>query len=224
MIDEKDHFSQLVLRNLNVTGDIGKPLLFNKLTYLNLMKKLDKMDNLELKGKKLLDAGCGMGIYSGYFKEKEAIVTGVDKSPELIEIAKKSYKGIKFFVCSLKDLHFNKEFDIVFCCNVLMHITDYNEWKQSLVNLKRAVKPGGKLIIINNFSNKISSLHQVNRLEKQFSEILNLNKVYDKPIWGFMDTIPKLFGLLYKAIIVLAYKFERITSFGSTRIKIWIKE
>ena len=46
----------------------------------------------DVKGKHMLDAGCGEGYLSRYYASKGAIVTGVDFSQNLIEIAKKKSK------------------------------------------------------------------------------------------------------------------------------------
>src|SRR5687768_2819173 len=42
----------------------------------------------EVKGKRVLDAGCGPGIYSEWLIEHGAEVVAVDASPKMIELAK----------------------------------------------------------------------------------------------------------------------------------------
>ena len=42
----------------------------------------------ELKGKKILDLGCGPGAYADYFISQGATVTAIDVSPEMIDIVK----------------------------------------------------------------------------------------------------------------------------------------
>lgn len=43
----------------------------------------------DLKGKKVLDAGCGPGVYAEIMLDRGAEVTGVDVTPKMIELARK---------------------------------------------------------------------------------------------------------------------------------------
>lgn len=43
----------------------------------------------EIKGKRVLDLGCGTGLFSVILAKREGIVEGIDISPVAIEIAKK---------------------------------------------------------------------------------------------------------------------------------------
>ena len=77
-----------------------------------------------LKGKKVLDAGCGHGIFSNYFQQKGLDVIGVDFSKNLLEVARKNYPHIKFIESDLCDFTTNEKFDGIFIKNVLFHIPD----------------------------------------------------------------------------------------------------
>ncbi len=46
------------------------------------------IDRMDLPGAHLLDFGCGNGFYTHLFAEHGAVVTGIDTSPELIEMAR----------------------------------------------------------------------------------------------------------------------------------------
>jgi ubiquinone/menaquinone biosynthesis C-methylase UbiE len=73
----------------------------------------------EVKGKKLLDAGCGFGSYSIYCAQQGADVTAVDISPTMIELAEKeiAQAGVKIDlrvgdIVDLADIA-NETFDMV---------------------------------------------------------------------------------------------------------------
>lgn len=72
-----------------------------------------------VKGKKVLDAGCGHGHYSLLLAKKGAKVTGIDISEKMIELAKKdavkASTQCQFLVCDMQDLSmFNSDsFDLV---------------------------------------------------------------------------------------------------------------
>ncbi len=42
----------------------------------------------EVKGKRVLDAGCGSGVYSEWLIEHGAEIVAVDASPKMVELAK----------------------------------------------------------------------------------------------------------------------------------------
>lgn len=101
--------------------------------------------------KKILDLGCGLGDASLYFASKEALVSAVDISPEMIKLVKtlaKKYQfgqKIKAEVMLAENLKFPQNyFDFVYG-NGLLHHVDIH---QSLRETWRVLKPTGKAIFI----------------------------------------------------------------------------
>lgn len=87
--------------------------------------------------KKVLDAGCGYGRMSKYFKN----YTGVDFATGFIEKAKELYPDKTFIKANLKDLPFkDKEFELAFCVMVKGNITNNlgeEEWLKVEKELNR---------------------------------------------------------------------------------------
>ncbi|MFX0056184.1 MAG: class I SAM-dependent methyltransferase [Candidatus Hermodarchaeota archaeon] len=100
----------------------------------------------DVKGKILLDAGCGEGYLSRHYAQKGAIVTGVDISNGLIEICRSlPVNNVNYHVGDICDLDFikNRKFDIVLCNLVLLNTPCLNE---ALNEFYRVLKPGGTLV------------------------------------------------------------------------------
>ncbi|MBU2562448.1 MAG: class I SAM-dependent methyltransferase [Nanoarchaeota archaeon] len=80
----------------------------------------------EVKGKKVLDLGCGSGVFSKKllsFGAKK--VKGIDLSEKLIEIAKKENPKVKFYVGDAQKTPFkNSEFDIVTSSLMVHYVKD----------------------------------------------------------------------------------------------------
>ena len=96
----------------------------------------------DIRGKKLLDLGCGFGREAVLFAKEEAIVTGIDLSPKSIQKAKdlalKMGVDVTFKVANVDLLDFKDEFDIVFCRASLHHFPNPNKVvKASYRSLKR---------------------------------------------------------------------------------------
>lgn len=100
------------------------------------------LDNV--KGKKILDYGCGDGWLCEKLKKEGSEVKGCDISDKFLDIARKKYPGIEFTLIDNKTPYQDNEFDIVIC-NIVLHIT--KNYKQVLQEIYRIIKPEGKLVV-----------------------------------------------------------------------------
>jgi ubiquinone/menaquinone biosynthesis C-methylase UbiE len=94
----------------------------------------------ELKNKKVLDWGCGSGLYIKKLKKRCKNLKGFDISPEMIKIAKEVNPSIELKIGSGTNIPFNERFDIVYASLAIHYIKDLNP---VFKELKRIVKPGG---------------------------------------------------------------------------------
>ena len=95
-----------------------------------------------LLGKRILEIGCGSGLWVDYFSRLGYDVTGVDFVKEFIDQAKKRFKG-NFMVADAQKLPFgNDSFDTVLMISSLEHLDDE---AQAIQEAKRA---GRRFIII----------------------------------------------------------------------------
>lgn len=79
----------------------------------------------------ILDLGCGPGRDSKYFAELGYNVTGIDFSPNMIEMAKALVPSATFLVADIENLTFNNDtFDAVWASASLLHVP-----KQKLPNV-----------------------------------------------------------------------------------------
>jgi len=91
-----------------------------------------------------LDIGTNMGMFLRHTRAKKWIVTGIEPSPALSEMARK-YFDLNVKTCYLNEAGFKDEsFDIVTMTDVFEHIA---EPKKMLVDIKRVLKHNGILFI-----------------------------------------------------------------------------
>jgi SAM-dependent methyltransferase len=101
-----------------------------------------------LRGKEVLDAGCGEGYNTRILAKKGAHVTGVDISKRMIELAvqeeQRNPLGIAYRVASVSDLSFfeNESLDTVISFMALMDAADYED---SVKEFFRVLRKGGDL-------------------------------------------------------------------------------
>lgn len=113
-----------------------------------ILPNLIRMMDIKV-GKRVLDLACGSGFFAHEFYKAGAIVSGIDISPELIEIAQKKYPKITFSVGTAK--HFaqipKQSIDIV---TIVLAIQNIREVKETLAECARVLIPGGKIYIVMN--------------------------------------------------------------------------
>lgn len=102
-----------------------------------------------IKGKRLLDLGCGAGETSVYFALQGAQVTALDISREMIavgrKLAEKRGVQVEFLSAAAEKLPFpDGHFDAVFGNGVLHHV----DLLGALGEIRRVLKPGGKAAFI----------------------------------------------------------------------------
>jgi SAM-dependent methyltransferase len=101
----------------------------------------------DVDGRRILDAGCGSGPLSAALRAKGAIVTGVDGSPAMLELARQRLgDDVALHVADLsRPLPFDDgAFDDVVASLVLHYLRD---WEAPLRELRRVLRPGGRLIL-----------------------------------------------------------------------------
>jgi ubiquinone/menaquinone biosynthesis C-methylase UbiE len=102
----------------------------------------------DLKGKDLLDAGCGEGYLARHYAKLGANVTGIDISEKLIEISRKlaaeAKIDVSFQVGNVCDLTLQDDFfDLILCNLVLLNIPCF---KEAISEFYRVLKPRGALV------------------------------------------------------------------------------
>ncbi|HLO61297.1 MAG TPA: class I SAM-dependent methyltransferase [Bacteroidales bacterium] len=101
-------------------------------------------------GLKVLDMGCGPGLYTELFAQRGHSVTGVDFSENsiqyAIEQAKEKKLNIKYFHMNYLDLDFDNQFDLIILIYLDFCVLLPDERDKVLRNIYRALKKGGFFI------------------------------------------------------------------------------
>lgn len=101
----------------------------------------------EVSGRRILDAGCGSGPLSAALRARGARVTGFDVSAAMVDLARQRLgDDADLHVMDLAGpLSFpDAAFDDVVASLVLHYLED---WNGALAELRRVLKPGGRLIL-----------------------------------------------------------------------------
>ena len=104
-----------------------------------------------VKGKKILEIGCGTGYWLKILTEQGARCTGLDMSENQIKVAKEDdpEKKIDYFVADAsKKINLDDDsFDIIFSEHVFLEISDLSDIKRIFKEAYRLLRNNGFLIV-----------------------------------------------------------------------------
>jgi len=110
--------------------------------------KLKLVGNLlaNIKGRKVLDIGAGIGNISSMCCDLGAEVVATDYSPSMIMKIRERHRGrFGVLACEANSLPFcSNHFDVVLLLDVIEHLYKVEE---TISEIRRVMKPGGKFII-----------------------------------------------------------------------------
>ena len=144
----------------------GRSAMLHKLNPVRLKYVRDQIDQhwqgdecgrTPLDGKTALDVGCGAGLLAEPLVRLGATVTGIDASPEVIDVARQHAAAmgleIDYRHGDLQELE--GEFDLVTCMEVIEHVAEPSSFMKALAKL---LAPKGLLIMSTPNATRLSKL------------------------------------------------------------------
>ncbi|OZM70039.1 SAM-dependent methyltransferase [Amycolatopsis antarctica] len=134
----------------------------------------------EVSGRRILDAGCGAGPLSAALRERGAVVSGIDSSAGMLEQARlRLGADADLRVADLADpLPFpDAAFDDVVASLVLHYLRD---WGPTLAELRRVLRPGGRLIASVDHPFMINLIHRKSGPRPDYFETYNWTEEWTK--------------------------------------------
>lgn len=99
----------------------------------------------DFQGKRVLDAGCGMGQHARFVAPYAKEIVGIDlNAAEVAAEQCKNFSNIKIIEGDIAKINFNEKFDVVYSVGVIHH-TDNPD--ATFANLAQLTKPDGKTIV-----------------------------------------------------------------------------
>jgi SAM-dependent methyltransferase len=114
----------------------------------------------------VLDVGCGNGYSTKIFRDKTtSTFVGIDYSEKMIEQAKKLEGERLSFVCGdVRNLFYSvggKTFDTIISERCLINLTDWEEQKAAMLEMKKCLATNGQIIFVENFEDGLTQLNDM---------------------------------------------------------------
>ena len=168
--------------------------------FVNRPKAIKLLGNI--KGKKILDAGCGTGYVSRILSQKGGIIYGCDNGIDMLKVAidfeNKLNLNIIYTECNIEKTGYdNNFFDGIICIGVLMHL-NLMGIQNFIEEAYRILKKRGKLIVC--------VLHPFLFNDSSPARMKKNNWIILKPIKKNNDSRNDFYKEIY--IDILGHKFE----------------
>jgi ubiquinone/menaquinone biosynthesis C-methylase UbiE len=98
-------------------------------------------------GKDLLEVACGTGKHAEYLKNDFSVLA-TDINDGVLNVARKTVKGVRFKRADMRNLKLRKRFDVILCLfSSIGYVKTKENLKKTLKSFSRHLKPGGVLVI-----------------------------------------------------------------------------
>ena len=128
----------------------------------------------------VLEIGCGAGAFTKQIKSYKSI-SGVDYSIDAINTIKNQIPDGKFYHAEASALPFqDNAFDRIICFSVFFYFASYEYANQTLQEMLRVLKPGGKILI-----GEVSDIHKKDiamKLRAKSQSVRKGREVYDAEV------------------------------------------
>jgi len=101
----------------------------------------------DVKGRRVLDLGCGVGFFGGEAQKRGAWVAGVDFSATALEICHERLPRLGLVRADATRVPFASEsFDVVLVNDIIEHLAE-ELGRQMMREVNRILRPGGRLVL-----------------------------------------------------------------------------
>lgn len=155
----------------------------------------------------VVDLGCASGTFSRLLSEEGFLVTGVDISPAMVELAVNAHPAGKYLVADIECLPFSDGvLDAAFLGGVLHHFSDPTA---CLREVNRILKPNGKLMAFDPnrlnpfmylYRDSSSPFHSTKGVTANERPVLARNLARTMTASGFDVSVDYMAGIPYRTV------------------------
>jgi SAM-dependent methyltransferase len=195
-------------------------LIYSKKDYALETKFLfNEIKRNKITGKSVLEVGCGTGGHAVYLKNKKFEITGIDLNKEMLAVARKKSKSIKFLQGDMRNFNLKKKFDIVLCLFSTMHYNqNYSELKKTLKNYYNHLEKSDLLIFDMGFNReRIKNSKSV--VNHEFNETVDLVRFSKSRLFGNYCYLDMAYMIFKNNKFTYADEVHKMRIFETLKVK-----
>lgn len=179
----------------------------------------------------IADIGCGDGQATVEYAKKVKSVTAIERSNFLLKKAKEAARKAKLTNINFKKddiltLDLKEQFDVIITQRLLINLMSWPEQQKALLNIYKALKPGGRFIMIENTTDSFNALNEMRaevgippipqhwhnrffdyeKLEKFLEDKFQILKVWDLGLYYFLTRVYSQMFASFKGFGISAQK------------------
>jgi SAM-dependent methyltransferase len=153
LYDKSEYWDKKATRYRGLARSMWPSRHFNECLHEAQKKEIQRLAST-IKGKRVLDMGCGTGRLSVVFAELGAVVKGIDFSPASVkaateELPEEFRSRVRYAVVDFTKKGEEEHFDLVFCAGVLSLACNSQEaFETAIQKVCECTKTGGKILLI----------------------------------------------------------------------------
>ena len=98
-------------------------------------------------GRNLLDVACGTGTHAGYLSRYYK-VEGMDLDSDMVSLARKKHKEIRFFQADMMNFNLNRRFDAITCLfSSIGYVKNKTNLNKTIKTMVRHLRYGGVIMV-----------------------------------------------------------------------------
>jgi SAM-dependent methyltransferase len=141
----------------------------------NFTRSLIERDKPE--AKTVLEIACGTGAILGFLADTYE-VTGLDRSRQMVALARTKLPHIRFYRQRMTSFHIAKQFDAIVCVfDSINHLLDFREWKKVFRQVALHLNDDGLFVFDVNTLGKLRRLTNARAWSREFGRDLVIIKV-----------------------------------------------
>lgn len=147
-----------------------------KSTEISYIEKLIKQYNPA--AKRILELGCGTGVFLKYFFDHGYDVAGIDLSKKMLAIARQKLSSVDLSHQNMATFSLSGKYDAILCLfDSINHLLDYKDWVKTFSRASLHLNKNGIFIFDINTKKKLKNLAQSDVIIKDHNTTKTIMKI-----------------------------------------------
>jgi SAM-dependent methyltransferase len=146
----------------------------------------------------ILELGCGSGSHAEFFCDKGYLVTGIERSEEMLEVAtSKNIKNFNFVLNDIKSFELNKKFDVAISLfHVISYLTDNKDLISCFSHVNKHLNDDGIFIFDLWYSPAVYFQKPTTKIKRMHNQSISVRRIAESEMLTLQNIVNVKFEIL----------------------------